>query len=126
MKRIMGGILLLFILILALYLYGCGHDAVSQKNASSDPVTISDSDTGEENNMNREFCTVESLHEGYFVLRNTKDELYNVDNAHLGSFKSGDQVLLIYSERTALEDSRYTAEVYAVYPNDMTLRYPAK
>ena len=125
MKRIFGGILLLIMLSLALYFLGSDRNAaITPKDTASNPVIASE--TGEETNMRREFCTVESLHEEYFVLKNTQDELYHVDNAHLDGFKAGDPVLLIYVSRTALEDNRYTAEVYAVYPDDATIRIPAK
>lgn len=125
MKRIIGGILLLIFLIPALYCLGSDrHAAVSSKDAAPDPVMISE--TGEETNMRREFCTVESLHEEYFVLKNTENELYHVDNAHLDGFKAGDQVLLIYVSRTESADHTYAAEVYAVYPDDATLKIPAK
>lgn len=76
------------------------------------------------NNVKREFCMVENLSENNFSLRNTANELYYIDNSFLGNFEVGDNVILLYFNRTSLNDGAYSAEVYAIFPDNNTLVYP--
>lgn len=79
----------------------------------------------ESGNMKREFCKVV---EGktYFVLENTKGEIYHLDKSLGKDFKDGDEVLLIYTERREIGDKTYEADVYAVYPDNSELKMPAR
>lgn len=76
-------------------------------------------------NMKREFCKVVE-NEQYFVLENTKGEIYHLDKSLEKDFKDGDEVLLIYTERREIGDKTYEADVYAVYPDNSELKVPAR
>ena len=75
--------------------------------------------------MKREFCKVVEG-EPYFVLENTKGEIYHLDKSLEKDFKDGDEVLLIYTERREIGDKTYEADVYAVYPDHSELKRPAR
>lgn len=79
----------------------------------------------ESSNMKREFCKVVEG-EPYFVLENTKGEIYHLDKSLGKDFKDGDEVLLIYTERREIGDKTYEADVYAVYPDNSELKMPAR
>jgi len=78
-----------------------------------------------DHDMKREFCTVVTVSEAFFVLKNTEDEFYHVDLSFLGDFKEGDEVLLIYSKRSPVEDGVFRADVQSVFPDSSILQYPA-
>ena len=83
------------------------------------------SEEEENSNMKREFCKVVE-DEQYFVLKNTKGEIYHLDKSLEKDFKDGDEVLLIYTERREIGDKTYEADVYAVYPDNLELKMPAR
>ncbi|MBR1418037.1 MAG: hypothetical protein IJ576_03625 [Synergistaceae bacterium] len=78
--------------------------------------------------MRREFCTVEKFQDASLILKNTLGEVYRIEKTLLKNFKAGDKVLLLYLDRTPLSeiDGEYSADVYAVYPDDNKLLRPAK
>ena len=86
---------------------------------------IKENGAEEVNNVKREFCKVISVQEDDFTLENTVHELYCIDNSFLKNFKTGDKVLLLYHDRTLSDDGVYSADVYAVYPDDDVFLQPA-
>ena len=76
-------------------------------------------------NVNREFCTVESIQTNYFILKNTLGELYFIDTLYLGNLKEGDLALLIYTNRNDRGDGTYKADVTSVFPSENNLQEPA-
>ena len=126
MKRTGIGISLLLsvVTVLASCAANINSDALNKSNNSM-PV-FAKTEIREVNGMKREFCEVESLQKTNFTLKNTVDELYHIDNSFLEDFKVGDKVLLLYLDRTSLSDGGYSADVYAIYPDDDTLLQPAK
>lgn len=123
------GILLFLIAICVLTscLMNKGQDVEKkwEYSLSSFAKVSSKTENKEDNDVKREFCKVEDVQEGYFILKNTVDELYYIDNTFLGEFKVGDAVLLLYLERNPMDEGIYFADVHAIYPDDNTLLYPA-
>lgn len=76
--------------------------------------------------MKREVCTIKSIQEDTFTVENTKKEIYTISREYLGGFKEEDMVLLLYLNRSLLEDGTYSAEVYAIYPCGGPVVKPAK
>ena len=93
-------------------------DNITINNTESSEETETDT---EDSKMSREFCVVDKINETQFVLKNTSDELYYIDNSYLGEFNEGDTVLLIYKERDMISDGKYNADVYAIYHDDYKL-----
>lgn len=124
------GIGFLLVLIVITMLVSCAtntSDEAANETNSSLPALggIAETEFQEVNNVKREFCKVEKLQEDNFTLRNTANELYYIDNSLLGNFKVGDNVLLLYYNRTSVGDGEYSAQVYAIYPDSDTLVRPA-
>ena len=76
--------------------------------------------------MRREVCVVEDIKEDIFIIKNTLDELYEIDISQLGEYKQGDYVLLTYSDRSLLKENVYKADIQTIYPFNNELKYPAK
>lgn len=119
---------IIMLLVFSLLL-GCiyGTDDFGAKisdDIASTSTIISNFEIEEDASMKREFCKVEKHLQECFVLKNLSNELYYIDNSFKGSFKVGDNVLLLYSERSALENGGYTADVCAIYAVDYTIHYP--
>lgn len=107
--------------ILIIMLASCSLNAnnsnSNHQNPSEDTGDTLEIETVEEHHMKREFCKVDSLQEDYFVLKNTIDEEYYIDNSLLKNFKEGDMVVLLYTDRTP-KGNGYSADVYAIYPDN--------
>lgn len=76
--------------------------------------------------MRREFCVVKHIDDREMVLINTKNEAYRIDASFANEYKEDDKVLFLYTERTAVGENEYTAEVYAVYPDDDKILEPER
>lgn len=118
-KAGLGMVLLLSAAVLSSCAKGTNEEAPGGSMAVSS--VFSETDTGEVDSMRREFCKVESIQDENFILKNTKEETYLVDISFLKGLKVGDQVLLIYRERTQTGEKEYSADVYAVYPDNDSL-----
>lgn len=117
---------LIVILGFICFLSGCNGDKADKNEISNiDIATDSEIEYQEDIDVKREFCEVVEG-EDNFVLKNTVGELYRLDLSLQEDFKEGDEVLLIYTERTQVEDGVYEAEVYAVYPDSSVLEKTAK
>ncbi len=121
---------IVLIMLIALTIISCSLKEEDRSNSTNSLPTARIDFSGEgeidkeENKMKREFCVVNQIQEAQFVLKNTSDELYYIDNSFLGGFKEGDKVLLLYRERDVLSDGKYSADVYAIYPDDDTIVTP--
>ncbi len=73
----------------------------------------------------REFCVIESIGENYFYVKNTVDEMYKIDKSFLGDHKTGDNIVLIYYDRTLTDEDVYVADVKSVEKDSNILLYPA-
>ena len=51
----------------------------------------------------------------YFVLENTKGEVYRLDISWKGEYKTGDGVILVYTQRQEIEEGVYEAEVFFLF-----------
>ena len=111
---------LVLIMFIALMVTSC---SLKEKDSLNDVSTtsIESSEETEVNTMKREFCVVDKIDKAQFVLKNTSDELYYIDNSYLGEFKEGDTVLLIYKERSKISDGKYNTDIYAIYHDDYKL-----
>ena len=123
-------VLIILLLIVSTILVSCKNDnndsnSSNLLNSTTDSKGIAEIETKEVDDMKREFCTVESLQKDSFTLKNTADELYHIDNSFLGDFEVGDNVLLLYLDRTSLGNREYSADVYAIYSDDDSLLQPA-
>ena len=128
MRRIRA--LIILFLIISTILVSCKNDnndsnSSNLLNSTTDSKGIAETETKEVDYMKREFCTVESLQKDSFTLKNTADELYHIDNSLLGDFEVGDNVLLLYLDRTSMGNREYSADVYAIYSDDDSLLQPA-
>ena len=97
------------LLCMIIFLVSCAAENNTETAPKQDAKQASSSEAAaeveyEEGNMRREFCTVESLQEDYFVLENTKGERYHIDNSLRNNFEIGDEVLLVYTDRRSVED----------------------
>lgn len=111
---------------LTIYLLGISEEQPADQDAVwpfSD--TEQKSDIQENSDMKREFCTILLINEDFFVLRNTAGEFYHVDRSFLGDFKEEDEVLLIYSDRTPIDEGTFQAAVHSILPHSSILMYPA-
>lgn len=122
--------LIILLLIISTILVSCKNDdndsnSSNLLNSTTDSKGIAETETKEVDYMKREFCTVESLQKDSFTLKNTADELYHIGNSFLGDFEVGDNVLLLYLDRTSMGNREYSADVYAIYPDDDSLLQPA-
>ena len=106
------------------FLSGCTGNGTENREVPGIDTVVSNETENQEDNMKREFCKVAEDTEN-FVLKNTAGDLYHLDLSFQGDFKSGDEVLLIYTNRTQIEEGVYEAEVYAVYPDRSDLAKPA-
>ncbi len=123
-------IIIIFLLLVSTILVSCTNDAnnsdsYNPENSVADSTEIAEAENKEVDNVKREFCKVESLQKDNFTLKNTADEIYYIDNLFLGDFKVGDNVLLLYLDRTSLGNGEYAADVYAIYSDDDSLLSPA-
>ena len=117
------------IMLIALTIISCSikkEDRANSTNSmnSMSTASIDSSGEGEMDKVKREFCVVNQIQEAQFVLKNTSDELYYIDNSFLEGFKEGDKVLLLYRKRDVLSDGKYYADVYAIYPDYDTIVTP--
>lgn len=105
---------IVLVLLLVSMLVACSNGRFGNITASLD---ASEAGVEEDEGLKREFCKVSSLQEQYCLLENTVGETYCIDRSYAEDYKVGDLVLLLYSERTVMENGCYAAEVFAVYPN---------
>ncbi len=108
-------------MFIALIITSC---SLNKKDSLKSTDSTDYSEDEETNALKREFCIVDEVNETGFVLKNTSDILYSLDNSYLKQFKKGDKVLLLYNERGMLSDGKYHVDVYAIYPDDDTLDTP--
>lgn len=71
--------------------------------------------------MRREFCVVQECTDEYMVLRNVYDELYYIEPEWNAKYSTGDEVVLVYSERTEVEPNTFTAIVKELKPDNSTV-----
>lgn len=127
MKWVRAGMLLCMLIFLVSYAAENNTETAPKQDAKQASSSEAAAEMEyEEGNMRREFCTVESLQEDYFVLENTKGERYHIDNSLRDNFEIGDEVLLIYTDRRSVEDGAFEAEVRAVYPDSSRLLRPSR
>ena len=69
--------------------------------------TINEAATWEEAHVKREIGNVVEDNAEYFVIENLKGERYILDKSSYPSFKTGDRVMLSYSEREENIDGTY-------------------
>lgn len=125
MKYMGTGILLSLIIALSACLPAGGEEASAASGPSAEEPAAQETELQGDTAMRREFCTVLTVNDDYFVLKNTADEFYHVDLSFLGEFKEGDEVLLVYTERSPIEDGVFNAEVRSIFPDSSKLVYPA-
>lgn len=125
MRGVGTGILLGLIIALSACFPARGEGAPATGGPSAEETAVQETELQGDTTMRREFCTVAAIDEDCFVLKNTAGELYRVDLSFLGEFKEGDEVLLIYTERTTVEEGTFRAEVKSVYLDSSKLVYPA-
>lgn len=103
----------LFIVIFALCcVTACSNTKVSEVESSEvDVMKI------------REVCKVLD-DKDYFVLENTKGEVYRLDISCKGEYKTGDGVILVYTQRQEIEEGVYEAEVFAIHDDSDKLEKP--
>ncbi|MCI8869310.1 MAG: hypothetical protein HFF39_02010 [Lawsonibacter sp.] len=109
------GILLGAILCLA----ACAPQGAEAQWDISHSASAEEQNSGdlEGTDMRREFCTIQAVQEDCFILKNAMEELYQIDLAYLNNFKEGDEVLLIYTARSPIEEGLFRAEVRSIFPD---------
>lgn len=113
---------LIILLCLMIILTSCkGNDEKQREQSYGQKQEINNKETSK---MRREFCVVKRIDEQEMVLINTKEEVYRIDASFLEPYEENDKVLLLCTERTAVGENEYTAEVYAIYPDDDKLLEP--
>lgn len=112
---------LLEILVVCSLLTGCSSNLIEEKEITNiEKVTSINEKWEDERHMIREFCIIETIDEN-MVLKNVKGDTYLLELLWKADFNEGDNVVLIYKNRTEVEYGVYTADVYAVYPDSMEL-----
>ena len=125
LKRTIVSVLPL-VLLTVLFVTGCRTTTAHSEPASWPSETHDGMITAGGAEMKREVCTIKSIQEDTFTVENTKKEIYTISREYLGGFKEEDMVLLLYLNRSLLEDGAYSAEVYAIYPCGGPVVKPAK
>ena len=74
----------------------------------------------------REFCRVISEENGRLGLVNAAGEQYSIDVSLAPNIHLNDNVLLIYNSRSLEDNGVYSADVYAVYFDDLTVVTPKR
>ncbi len=111
----------IIVVCICVLLTGCGRE---NGNIKRSEANIEIQEKQEEVSMNREVCEVIKT-DKYFELKNTKNEIYQLDISYKADYNLGDSVIFIYSGRDKIQDNLYLADVYAIYPNDLTELKPA-
>ena len=57
--------------------------------------------------MEREFCYVMELNEDYILLKNVRNEIYQIDGSYNDGYEEEEQVILSYLEREKIGESMY-------------------
>jgi hypothetical protein len=81
----------------------CGCASAQAPKTESKP-TESSSVASEEEDVMREYSTVEEVAEDHFVVKTTKDQLYWLDLEYCNGFEVGDFVLVCYDPAQKIED----------------------
>jgi hypothetical protein len=115
MKKILKIIVIILFIVLVVIVV---PNVIHQKNLDNEIKTTQN--VSEDSNMRREFCTVVSAGD-IFMLKNTQDEIYNIDLSLKGDFSLGDAVLLLYKERTKNDDGYYEVSECKIYKDNLTL-----
>lgn len=126
MKQAGIGIIIFLLGLLACLAGKGGEGMLDSVDAHPSPLEPEvEAEIMEDDNMKREFCTIVTLENDFFIIKNVAGELYHIDNSFLGEFTQGSEVLLLYTERNQIADNTYLATVKAVFPHNSVLQYPA-
>lgn len=72
----------------------------------------------EEGQMKREFCQVVEVNDGYLLLKNTREEFYQLDRSYDQGFAQGEQVVLSYWERTEIAEHTFQVVPDSLFRSD--------
>lgn len=76
--------------------------------------------------VTREFCTVMETNEQYMVLENVHKERYQLPVLYNDGYKTGDQVVLSYLERTEVGENLYETVPQSLFAASTRIAMPNK
>ena len=71
-----------------------------------------------EGQMKREFCRVVEVNDGYLLLKNTREEFYQLDRSYDQGFAQGERVVLSYRERTEIAEHTFQVVPDSLFRSD--------
>ena len=89
----------------------------NNENATASTDAAADiSEAAETDPLNREIGTLEEIDEKYFILKSENGYLFRIDISYLPKAVAGDRLVIVYKDKTLVEQNTYTVKPSTIYP----------